>query len=109
MNSQQAILTYLSSSELNRCKKNGLNLLQPREYWFDVLKYPWLTRKLRRKIGHLLQLDLLPVIPQKVIGIFNPADFANDADYSLYKELGEMLQKQFLDAEDEAIMKGIGK
>lgn len=36
---QQAILTYISSSELNRCKKNGLNLLQSGPIWIDVLKY----------------------------------------------------------------------
>lgn len=106
MSNSEKILTYISSSELNRCKKNGLNLREPRELWINVLKEPWLTRKLRRKIGHLFQLDLLPTIPKKVIGLFNPSDYADEADYSLYKDLGKMIQKQFLDAEDHYILTG---
>jgi hypothetical protein len=101
------ILTYISSSEFNRCKRNGLNLLEPRKCWFDVLKYEWLTRKLRRKIGHLLQLDLLPVIYQPIIGL-------NDVDYSIFdlpqfKDMSMIMAKKYMDAEDEAIMEGVGK
>lgn len=92
------ILTYISSSELNRCKKNGLNLLQPREFWFDVLKYPWLTRKLRRKIGHLLMLDLLPVIYRPIIGY---------GKSPLWEYLNKEIANKLMQAEDEIIMKGM--
>lgn len=97
----QAILKYISSSEHNRCKRNGLSLFQPREYWYDVLKYDWLTRKLRRKIGHLLQMDLLPVIYKPPIGIYTSDP--------IYKDLGMRMLKKYLDAEDELIMKGLPK
>jgi hypothetical protein len=100
------IMGFLSSSELNRCKKNGLYIWEGRNNWIEVLKYPWLTRKLRRKIGHLLNCDLLPTIYKPVMGIFTPELHATEADYSLYKELGEMLQKQYLAAEDHYLLTG---
>lgn len=106
---QNAILTYISSSELNRCKKNGLNLLHPRSLWIDVLKYEWLTRKLRRKIGHLFQMGLLPTIPKRTVGLFTPDKYADNGLYNEISELRKMLLDQFLKAEDEQIMKGLSK
>lgn len=93
------ILTYISSSELNRCKKNGLNILLPRENWMDVLSYSWLTRKLRRKIGHLFQLDLLPIVYKPLITIAT-------GDEPMFDYLNGQLAKSYMDAEDEEIMKG---
>lgn len=97
MNYQSAILTYLSSSELNRCKKNGLKVLEPRKVWFDVLSEPWLTRKLRRKLGHLIQLDLMPVIYQPIMGY---------GKSPLWGYLNNHLANKLMQAEDEIIMKG---
>lgn len=72
-----------------------------RETWFQVLKYPWLTRKLRRKIGHMIQLDILPIIHRSVIGL--------SSDHETWNELSAALGKMYLDAEDKAILGGSGK
>lgn len=87
------IMGYLSSSELNRCKKNGLYIWEGRENWMEVLKYPWLTRKLRRKIGHLLQLDLLPIVYKPIM--------------EPYPGFAEEMIRQYLKAEDDFILKGM--
>ena len=54
-----------------------------------------------------MQLDLLPVIYHPIMGL-------GDMDYSVFdlpqfKYLGDELAKKYLAAEDEAIMKGMGK
>jgi len=98
------VMGFLSSSELNRCKKNGLKVWEANN-WFEVIKYPWLTRKLRRKIGHLWACNALIELPRKpIIGL-------SDMDYSVFdlpqfKGMGENLAKQFLDAEDYYILHG---
>lgn len=94
------IVSFLSSSELNRCKKNGLFIWEPNQ-WFEVIKYPWLTRKLRRKIGHLWTLNILPELPRKyVIGI------GDEPANGLYKELSAILARKMLNSEDYYILHG---
>ena len=100
---KEAILTYISSSEFNRCKKNGLSLFEPRMLWIEVLSYTWLTRKLRRKLGHLFQMGLLPEIKAQYVagvGMENP---------DLFKMLSKHMAASYLKAEDDFIMKGMGK
>jgi hypothetical protein len=98
---------FLSSSELNRCKKNDLCVWEVNN-WFEVIKQPWLNRKLRRKIGFLWNCHLLKELPAKpLIGL-------NDMDYSVFdlpqfRGMRENLAKQYLAAEDEFILKGLGK
>lgn len=94
---REAIKAYISSSEFNRLKKHGVNLFESRNIWLDVLDESWLPRKLRRKIGHLISMDLLPITPRKIIGV----------NHNLHKEFQDFIIKQLMDAEDEAILKGI--
>lgn len=100
MDNYQKIVSFLSSSELNRCKKNGLEVYRPNN-WIEVLKQPWLTRKLRRKIGHMFNLDILPKY-KNVIPIYG----VGDMDYSVFKDLFDHLPKSYLDAEDKFILTG---
>jgi hypothetical protein len=99
MDNQSRILTYLSSSEINRCKKNGLNpfgQLSVSE-WFDVFDSKWLTKKLKRKLKTLYFLNVLYIKNLPDIKISKlPMD----------ELIGKFLLKQFLKAEDEYIMKG---
>lgn len=98
---RDAILTYLSSSELNRCKKNGLNLFEARESWF-VLDRTWMPRKLRRKLGHLMQMDLLPKLPNKpIIGLYS--GYSADTFNEIMKDWNADLAKKLFDAEDKII------
>lgn len=103
MNSYNIIASFLSSSEINRCKKNGLQWYAPQtvQQWNDIFKQSWLPRKLRRKLRHLYDCDILPV--EKVdyvigVGIENP---------ELFKAISDGMMKHYLDVEDEAILKGI--
>lgn len=93
---REAIQSYISSSEFNRCKKNNLNLFEARDGWF-VLDKAWMTRKLRRKIGHLWQMGLLPELPRKPLIV--PV-------YDTFPGHGEMLAKQYLAIEDHYILTG---
>jgi hypothetical protein len=99
MTNQQMILTYLSSSELNRCKKNGYDLFKPVDGW-RVIGLPWMTKKLRRKIGHLWQLGVLPELPRKpLIGMYTGCQ-------EPFPGFGDMLAKQYLAIEDHFILTG---
>lgn len=92
---REAIQSYISSSEFNRCKKNNLNLFEACDWWF-VVSMPWMTRKLRRKIGHLWQMGLLPELPRKpLIYISEP-----------FPGFSEMFAKQYLAIEDHFILTG---
>lgn len=103
----QTVMSFLSSRDHNRLKKHGIFVYEANN-WFEVIKQPWLNRKLRRKLGFLWNCHLLKELPAKpLIGM-------NDMDYSIFdlpqfKGMGEYIAKQYLDTEDEAIMKGIGK
>lgn len=95
MNTYGIIVSFLSSSELNRCKRNGLVMWEANN-WFDILKQPWLTRKLRRKIGHLWNLQILPEMPvTPVIGITEP-----------YPGFAQDLRDQYLRIEDHYLLTG---
>jgi len=71
MNDTQRILYYLSSSELNRCKRNGLNPTSNKivDEWLVVLKSKWLTKKLKRKLWTLYSLDILHIQRKGFIGV----------------------------------------
>lgn len=79
-----------------------MDLSKSRDYWFDVLKYPWLTRKLRRKIGHLHQLDLLPIIYKPLASLYTyPL-----GDNEFWAIFDAQLAKKFMEKEDQYILKG---
>lgn len=103
----KSALTLLSSSELNRCIKNGLNILDAND-WFEVIKYPWLTCKMRKKIGHLWNCGLLKEHPRKpIIGIATLPDMDKSIfDLPQFIGMVDSLNKQFLDAEDKDILFG---
>lgn len=102
MDNYSKIMGFLSSSEINRCKRNGLKVWEANN-WVEVLKYDWLTRKLRRKIGHMFTLDILLNTYKPIIGI--------DSDNYLFelpqfRGMFDHLAQQFLDAEDHYILTG---
>lgn len=100
------IAGFLSSSELNRCKKNGLKWFEYHSIkeWNDYFKAEWLPRKLRRKLRHLYHCNILPVKIAKYITPVMVAETKN-----LFDEIQLELAKAFMASEDEAILKGVKK
>lgn len=97
------IAGFLSSSELNRCSKNGLKWYEAHSIkeWNDHFKAEWLPRKLRRKLRHLYHFNILPV---KTAAWVEP--IMSDEDRDFFKEVRTAWAKAFLKAEDDAILKG---
>lgn len=98
------IASFLSSSEINRCKKNGLEWYTSHSIkeWNCYFSASWMPRKLRRKLRHLFHCDILPV---KVAAWVEPVmDVETKA---LFDEVGKAWQKQYLAAEDDFILKGM--
>lgn len=95
---------YLSSSEINRCKKNGLDWYNSRSVkeWHSVFAADWLPRKLRRKLRQLYHLDLLPVKIAKYI-----MPIMTNEEQRIMDGFRADLAKAFMKAEDDVIMKGI--
>lgn len=99
------VASYLSSSEINRCKRNNLQWYVSKTpfQWIEAFKQKWIPRKLRRKLYTLYTLDILPVIQQEYVvgvGMENP---------NLFTELAQAFAQKYLEAEDETILKGLGK
>lgn len=97
------IASFLSSSELNRCKKNGLKWYESHSVkeWNIYFSSSWVPRKLRRKLRHLYHCNILPV---KIAAWVTPVMDAETKE--LFNEIGKAWQKQYLAAEDEYILKG---
>lgn len=95
------IASFLSSSELNRCKKNGLKWFEHHSIkeWNDIFKTEWLPRKLRRKLRHLYHCNILPV---KIAAWVTPVMTTDEKNY--FDEIGREWARLALIAEDEAIL-----
>ncbi len=106
MSNYGTIMGFLSSSEINRCHKHSIYFSQSKTHieWNDIIAANWVNRKLRRKLGYLHQLDLLPIT---FVALMLPQ--IQDEHLSLFNELNRHITKAFLDAEDRAIMEGFGK
>lgn len=95
-------MSFLSSSDINRCKRNGLIPYGSYtvEEWVNYFHQRWVNRKLRRKLYTLYRLDILSIKRENFgfIGVSGNEDW--------YKEMVKNIQKQFLDAEDRAILGG---
>jgi hypothetical protein len=97
------IACFLSSSEINRCKKNRLE-------WYTshsvkecngYFNSSWMPRKLRRKLRHLYHCNILPI---KIATYVEPVmDMETKA---LFDKIGKAWQKQYLTIEDDFILKG---
>lgn len=98
------IASFLSSSEINRCKKNGLKWyeLHSIKEWNSYFNASWVPRKLRRKLRHLNHCNILPV---KIAAYVEPV--MDMETKKLFDEIGKAWQKQYLAIEDEIILKGI--
>lgn len=104
MDNYSKIMGFLSSSEINRCKRNGLKVWEAHN-WIEVLKYDWLTRKLRRKIGHMFHLSILKLEKIPIVTGISPMDNSM-FELPQFKGMGDYLIKQYLDAEDHYILTG---
>lgn len=51
-------------------------------------------------------MNLLPVVPRKVAGWFNPEYHATEGLYDKIQGLSQAIAEQYLKHEDEQIMKG---
>lgn len=100
MRDTERILKYLSSSELNRCRINGANLLTSKTHseWKEIFNQTWINKKLRKRLYTLYNLEILPIKRTPFIGVSENEDW--------YKEMAKNIQQQFLDAEDRAILGG---
>ena len=97
------IASFLSSSEINRCKKNGLEWYTSHSIkeWNDYFKSEWMPRKLRRKLRHLYHCNILPI---KVAKWVEPViDVETKA---LFDKIGKEWAKQYLAIEDHYILTG---
>jgi len=98
MRDTERINKYISSSEKNRCNINGCDLFlskSPKE-WIAIFSSSWVNKKLRKKLYTLYQLEILPIKRAVFIGLYDNEPWLKDFKLEL--------AKQYLDAEDRAIL-----
>lgn len=101
MTSQSIILTYISSSEFNRMRFNGIDIRCTFE--FDILKFletASLTKKLKRKLRTLHHMGVISMPRTPLIGVDDVAVRTLNAALCM-----KVLQK-YMQIEDDLILKG---
>jgi|GEM_PF-2989824 len=100
MSDTERILKYLSSSEINRCRINGADLLASKtnSEWQEIFNQSWVNKKLRKRLYTLYNLEILPIKRPPLIGV--------SGNELWYKDMVKNIQQQYLDAEDRAILGG---
>lgn len=100
MTSYTQIMSYLSSSDINRCKRNGLMPYGSYtvEEWLNYFNQQWINRKLRRKLYTLYRLDILSIKRE-------PFVFVSD-NYQLGKEISHELDMAMEKLRDKILLGG---
>lgn len=98
MKNYTQIMSFLSSTEINRCKRNGLIPYgsYTGEEWLDYFNQQWVNRKLRRKLYTLYRLDILSIKREPLIFLDHNQEFRKKIYKDLDFAMGKLMDKILL-------------